>query len=129
MEYWSYDQDELWKADDESLIALAKKDIVETGLVKKNTVLDGHVVRLHKSYPVYDSGYQDKMKIIQEAADEIEGISFIGRNGSFKYNNQDHSIMMGMMAAKNILAGYKKFDLWKVNTDQKYQEAGKMELK
>ena len=128
LEYWSYDSDKLWNIGDEALIALAKRDIVQTGLVKKDTILDGYVVRLHRSYPVYDSGYQIKMKSIQESAEKIEGISFIGRNGSFKYNNQDHSIMMGSLAAKNILAGYKRYDLWKVNTDQKYQEAGKMKL-
>ena len=45
----------------------------------------------------------------------------IGRNGSFKYNNQDHSILMGLLAAENIAtnAGH---NLWLVNTDYDYQE-------
>ncbi len=128
LEYWSYDDDELWKMDDAALIGLAKRDIVKTGLVKAETILDGHVVRLHQSYPVYDSSYRKKMRIIQKAADRYENISFIGRNGSFKYNNQDHSVLMGILAAKNILAGYRKYDLWEVNTDTKYQEAGKQKL-
>ena len=48
---------------------------------------------------------------------------FIGRNGSFKYNNQDHSILMGLLAAENILSGT-EHDLWAVNTDYDYQEGG-----
>ena len=122
LEYWSYDEDELWTMKDEKLIELARKDVVQTGLVKAGTVRDGHVVRLHRSYPVSDQGYAKKMEKMQIAADQMENIAFVGRNGSFKYNNQDHSLLMGMMAAKNILAGNKKYNLWTVNTDGEYQE-------
>ena len=47
----------------------------------------------------------------------------IGRYGSFKYNNQDHSLLMGIMAAESISMN-KKPNLWNINTDSKYQEAG-----
>ena len=33
-----------------------------------------------------------------------------------KYNNQDHSMMTALLAARNIL-GLGSFDTWKVNTD------------
>jgi hypothetical protein len=46
----------------------------------------------------------------------------IGRYGAFKYNNQDHSIYMGLLAAENIANGA-AHDLWSVNSDyDKYQE-------
>lgn len=83
LEYWSYDRDGLWKLSDSEMIRLAKNEIVKTGLVMKDDILDRYVVRLHKSYPVYNTGYQDKMKLLQEAADRIQNIVFIGRNGSF----------------------------------------------
>ena len=38
-----------------------------------------------------------------------------------KYNNQDHSMMTALLAARNIL-GLGKFDTWKVNTDAEYHE-------
>jgi hypothetical protein len=41
-----------------------------------------------------------------------------------KYNNQDHSMMTAMLAAKNILAGREVFDPWCVNQDAEYHEAG-----
>ena len=125
LEYWSYDDDDLWKADDAQMVELATDEVARTGLVDKADVLDGHVLRLHRSYPVYSSGYQEKLSILQEAADGTQGVSFIGRNGSFKYNNQDHSILMGLLAAENILEGRKKHDLWTINTDHDYQEGGK----
>ncbi len=128
LEYWSYDQDELWKMDDQQLIDLARKDIINTGLVKEEAVKDGYVVQLHRSYPVYRAGYNETMKKLQEAADSVKNVYFIGRNGSFKYNNQDHSVYMGILAAQNILLGRKKYDLWTVNTDANYQEKGRQKL-
>ncbi len=128
LEYWSYDNDELWKMDDGALISLAKADMIKTGLLKGKKIEDGHVVRIHRSYPVYDTGYAEKVQKLQKAADSLDHVCFIGRNGSFKYNNQDHSLLMGMLAAKNILAGTKKYDLWTVNTDKEYQEAGKQKM-
>lgn len=125
LEYWSYDDDKIWKLSDEKMVKLAKKEIVKTCLVQESDVGEGKVVRLHRSYPVYHTGYQDKLKEIQDAVDRIGHLAFIGRNGSFKYNNQDHSILMGLMAAENILCGERKHDLWRVNTDYDYQEGGK----
>ena len=41
-----------------------------------------------------------------------------------KYNNQDHAMMTAMLAAKNIVAGSKLYDVWAVNQDGEYHEAG-----
>ena len=48
----------------------------------------------------------------------------VGRNGMHKYNNQDHAMMTAMLTAKNILAGKRVFDIWDVNEDAEYHEAG-----
>jgi len=43
-----------------------------------------------------------------------------------KYNNQDHANDdRDAVAAKNIVADEKLFDLWEVNQDAEYHEAGK----
>jgi hypothetical protein len=41
-----------------------------------------------------------------------------------KYNNQDHAMMTAMLTARNILAGGQKYDVWAVNDDGEYHEAG-----
>ena len=41
-----------------------------------------------------------------------------------KYNTQDHAMMTAMLCAKNILAGRREYDLWRVNEDAEYHEAG-----
>ena len=41
-----------------------------------------------------------------------------------RYNNQDHSMLTGMLAARNILRGQQRYDLWQVNVDAEYSEQG-----
>lgn len=123
LEYWANDEDALWAATDEELGKLAIDEMVQTGLVKKSEVQDTHVVRLHRSYPVYATGYEQHVKILQHSVESIKGLICIGRNGAFKYNNQDHSILMGLLAAETIL-GKGNHNLWNINTDYDYQERG-----
>jgi protoporphyrinogen oxidase len=51
-------------------------------------------------------------------------LHMVGRNGMHKYNNQDHAMMTAMLTAKNILAGERLYDIWNVNEDAEYHEAG-----
>ena len=41
-----------------------------------------------------------------------------------KYNNQDHAMMTAMLTVENILAGARRYDVWQVNEDAEYGEAG-----
>lgn len=123
MEYWCYDNDPIWKAEDIELIELGKKEIVATSLVDAATIRDGFVYRINKCYPVYESGYKKKLKPVEEYLSKIESLHVIGRYGAFKYNNQDHSILMGLLAAEKIINN-SEHDLWEINTDyEDYQEA------
>lgn len=123
LEYWCYDQDAIWTADDDELIKFAKVELEKTGLVGNARVSDGYVYRIQRCYPVYEMGYKDKLQPVESYLSSVKGLSVIGRYGAFKYNNQDHSILMGLLAAENILKGT-KHNLWEINTDyESYQEA------
>lgn len=122
-EYWANFEEPLWKLDDEELIRIARNDILKAGFVEEKKIEEGKVIRLPRCYPVYFMGYKDILKPIEEYLDSIENLHVIGRYGAYKYNNQDHSIIMGLFAAENILnnSGH---NLWDINTDYEvYQEA------
>ena len=88
-------------------------------------VVDGCVVRQPKAYPVYDDSYRDNLAMIRlDLNSSYPTLHLVGRNGMHKYNNQDHSMMTAMLAAKNIIAGKELFDLWDVNEDAEYHEGG-----
>ena len=87
--------------------------------------MNAFILRVPRCYPVYETGYQVNLKKVENYLDTVENLLPIGRYGSFKYNNQDHSILMGILAADKIMQGLDT-DLWKINTDVEYQEEARI---
>lgn len=121
LEYWCQSEDPMWKQNDHELVAMAEDEINSTPLLNGRAILDGKVIRVPNSYPIYRLGYKGSVKRVADYLDGIENLTLIGRYGAFKYNNQDHSILMGMLAAEK-LAGQASHDLWEINSDYEYQE-------
>ncbi len=125
LEYFCFEGDGLWTSTDADLVRLATSELVRLGLVREGDILDGHIVRQPKAYPVYDDGYVARVETIRAwLAEGFPGLHLVGRNGMHKYNNQDHSMMTAMLVARNILAGREQCDPWLVNEDAEYHEAG-----
>jgi protoporphyrinogen oxidase len=125
LEYFCFEGDGLWNAPDAELIALAKKEVAQIGLIAESDVTDACVVRQAKAYPVYDESYRENVAAIRQDLEALyPTLHMVGRNGMHKYNNQDHAMMTAMLTAKNILAGERIFDIWNVNEDAEYHEAG-----
>jgi protoporphyrinogen oxidase len=125
LEYFCFEHDGLWDSHDEELVDLAKGELVQIGLAREGDVLDGCVVRQKKAYPVYDDDYAMHVATIrQELEARYPNLHLVGRNGMHKYNNQDHAMMTAMLCVENILADAKLYDLWQVNQDAEYHEAG-----
>ncbi len=125
LEYFCFEGDGLWNAPDAELIALAKLEIHKIGLLAADDVVDACVVRQAKAYPVYDDAYRDNVDTVRrDIALNFPGLHLVGRNGMHKYNNQDHAMMTAMLTVRNILSGEDHYDIWDVNEDAEYHEAG-----
>ena len=120
MEYFASEGDELWTMSDEQLLDLAKRELEIIGIAHADQVIAGTVKRMPKAYPVYDSTYHENVGIVRGYLDALDNLQTVGRNGMHKYNNQDHSMMTGLLAARNILG--EQHDVWAVNTDLEYNE-------
>ena len=120
MEYFCSQGDELWLSSNEKLIELAKKEIDRLKLADSKTVFDAFVIRCAKTYPVYSMDYETHLETLKTFVGKIANLQCIGRNGMFKYNNMDHSILSGLLAAENILGA--EHNLWQINTEQEYHE-------
>jgi protoporphyrinogen oxidase len=121
LEYFCTEGDDLWNTSDADLIELGKREVERIGLAHGGDIADGCVVRVPKAYPVYDSDYRDSLAMVREFVNGLENCHTIGRNGLHRYNNQDHAMLTGMLAVRNLVLG-EKHDLWSVNTDQAYHE-------
>lgn len=120
MEYFCHEGDGLWAMSDSDLIELGAAELEQLGLAPKRSVVDGSVIRQVKAYPVYDGEYREALDVIAGWLGQFENFQTIGRNGLHRYNNQDHSMLTGMLAARNILG--EKHDVWSVNVERSYHE-------
>jgi hypothetical protein len=75
-----------------------------------------------KAYPVYNASYRGRLAVVREFLKTIPNLQLVGRNGQHRYNNQDHSMLAGLLAARNVMGA--RFNLWDLNTDQDFQEEG-----
>ncbi|MES2774721.1 MAG: NAD(P)/FAD-dependent oxidoreductase [Bacteroidota bacterium] len=124
LEYFCFEGDGLWNSTDKELEELGIKELEQVGLAHAADIVDSYVVRQPKAYPVYDHFYEGHVFNIREGLKDYQGLYLVGRNGMHKYNNQDHSMMTAMLAARNIIAGEELYDLWQVNGDAEYHEEG-----
>jgi protoporphyrinogen oxidase len=121
LEYFCNKGDEMWNTPDEQLIEQARQELARIGLARCEDVVDGVVYRVEKTYPVYDSDYAEVLGVVRQYMDALINCRTVGRNGLHRYNNQDHSMLTGMYAVRNLLHG-EQHDLWAVNADQEYHE-------
>jgi protoporphyrinogen oxidase len=121
LEYFCTEGDGLWCLSDAELIELGKRELNRIGLASPADIEDGCVFRVQKAYPIYDSEYRGYLATVKNFVSGLENYQTIGRNGLHRYNNQDHAMVTGMLAVRNLTAGEHN-DLWSVNTDQEYHE-------
>jgi protoporphyrinogen oxidase len=121
LEYFCFEGDELWRRPDDELVELARSELERTGLAASGRVVTGHVVRVPKAYPVYDTDYAGRLETVRTWLDGIAGLQQIGRNGLHRYNNSDHSMLTAMRAVENLVDGA-RHDVWSVNADGAYHE-------
>jgi len=120
MEYFCSEGDPIWRMPDRELVEMARRELAHLGLAEEGDVEEGVVFRQARAYPVYDHRYREHLERIRHFLETIDNLQTIGRSGMHRYNNMDHSMITGMLAAENILGAH--HDLWEVNKQQEYLE-------
>ena len=120
LEYFCTPGDSIRSLSDAELVDLATRELAAIGLVDPSLIVDGTVVHAPNAYPIYDDGYADAVHRIRRYVHTFENLQTIGRNGMHAYNNQDHSMVMAMLAVRNLLG--EAHDLWAVNAHDEYLE-------
>ena len=122
LEYFCAEGDELWSLQDGRFLEYAAAELEKIGMIDRNQVLDGTVVRVPKAYPAYFGEYREFDKV-RGYLDGFSNLYPIGRNGMHRYNNQDHSMLAANCAVNSILnAGGGKAAMWAINAEEEYHE-------
>lgn len=121
LEYFCQVGDELWRMSDGDLMELGRHELAHMGLVDPGAIRDGCVFRVPNAYPIYDAEYRAHLTTIRDYVNSLTNLQTIGRGGLYRYNNQDHSMLTGILAVRNAILGEAN-DLWSVNADEEYHE-------
>ena len=123
LEYFCSEGDEMWNSNDEDFINMAVDELVKMGIIEsKENVLDATRLKVKKAYPAYFGSY-DHFDLVRKELDSIQNLYCVGRNGQHRYNNMDHSMLTGLIAADYIKENnFDKTALWEVNTEKEYHE-------
>jgi protoporphyrinogen oxidase len=113
--------DHIWEMKDEEVAERCIRDLADQlGFIDDKDVVGWQIVRTIQAYPVYDLQYHENMAKVNEFLGRHEGLHMVGRGGSFRYNNSDHSIEMGLLLGRRLLG--QDVDYANVNTEAEYQE-------
>lgn len=128
VEFFCFEGDDIWNMEKDALSALTIGYLERLGFAKKEEVRHTYLIRQKKVYPIYDTAYEEYLKAVTGYLDSFENLYAVGRPGRFRYNNQDHSLEMGIMAARSVMTGT-PCDLDAVGTEKEYFEAGNHETR
>ena len=130
LEYFCSEGDEMWTANDTDFINMAVDELVRMGIIEsKDNVLDATRLKVKKAYPAYFGSY-DHFDLVRKELDNISNLYCVGRNGQHRYNNMDHSMLTGLIAADYIKENNTdKTALWEVNTEKEYHETKEEKFK
>ena len=121
IEFFCFEGDEIWNASKAMLFDMAIEWLEKLKFLKREEVINVYYLKQLYAYPVYDLNYKNHVKKALSFLDSFENYYAIGRPGRFRYTNQDHSIEMGLLAAKSILEG-SRMDIDSVGGGKEYYE-------
>lgn len=123
IEFFCFGDDPIWSMTAEELYEVAAKELVNAGFFSQKEVRHFYHIRQRNVYPVYDLEYEERLAVAKKYLNSFSNLFYIGRPGRFRYNNQDHSLEMGMMAARSIVDGV-RYDIEAVGEEKEYYEKG-----
>ena len=120
VEYFAFPEELIWQMSDEDILQLAADELHYMGLITRDLYVDGYVIKEEDAYPVYYMGHRPHFDAVKEFARSFKNMRLIGRGGQYRYDNQDHAMLTGLLAAR--AANGQALDFWAVNEEEEYHE-------
>jgi len=101
-EYFCFNTDDIWQLSDEEIIQLTTSSFHKSKVITQGEIIDAHVMRKGKAYPLMSKGRTDTLSIIQSLRLVDRGIHAIGRHGLHTYDNQHDAARTGVDICKSV---------------------------
>jgi protoporphyrinogen oxidase len=121
LEYFCDQGDDLWTMEDQQFLDFAAGELEKIGLIEREDVIGGTLVRVPSAYPAYFGAY-NQFVYLRNYLDRFSNLYPVGRNGMHRYNNQDHSMLTANAAVDAIARRTPKQQIWNINAEGSYHE-------
>lgn len=121
VEYFCWENDDIWKMSKNQLLKISLPHFQQLNFFSKQDIIRTYHFKVPNVYPVYELKFQEHLKTITNYLDKFSNLYYIGRQGRFSWNNQDHSLEMGMLTAKSIIEN-KRYSVEHIAQETSYQE-------
>ena len=117
----SYNEgDEIDTMDESELTRRCVEALEEASMLRRADVLETFVVRLRWGYPMFDLGYEGRLRKIFDFLRGVPNLMTTGRQGLFRYSNTAHAIEMGLKAARSLESTALRDELLRFTQDERY---------
>lgn len=123
IEFFAFDTDPVWAMSESELLDLVMPYFEQWGFFTRSDVRRAYLMRREHVYPVYDLEYAERLAVVKRWLDGLENLVYVGRPGRFMYTNQDHSLEMGIVAARTVIEG-PRYDMNGIGAENEYFEQG-----
>lgn len=97
--------DEVWAADDSTLVGMVQEKLVEIGWIRREEILGGVTDRLHNAYPVLDVTCDRSVAGIHGYLDRFHNLRLTGRSGRFVYGWIHNMMRFGLETVDELAGG------------------------
>ncbi len=88
------------------------------GMTRGAERVDQVVLKIPRAYPIYRVGYRQDLKQVLDYLAGLGNLISTGRHGLFHYNNSDHSLEMGRLAAEYSHQSPEESERWYARRDE-----------
>jgi protoporphyrinogen oxidase len=121
LEVFSEPGDDIWQRSDADVCELVANDLTQVlHFIEPAEIMDAFALRSRDAYPRYGLEYRAAVETLKAQLKSFSNLQIVGRGGTFRYNNTDHAIETGLLAARKALG--ELVDLEGVNGEAKYLE-------
>ena len=121
LEFFVTRGDSLWEMADAALIDLGAAEAESSGSSRRTRFAAASSCACQRRIPSMTAEYTQHLQTMREWLDRFDNVFTVGRNGQHRYNNQDHSMLTGLYAARNV-GGDRRVNVWAVNEDDNFHE-------
>lgn len=128
IEFFCFEDDPVWGMNAEELLDYSLPYLEESKLISRKDVRSTYIIKEQNVYPIYNLDYERPLGIVKDYLNGFKNLYYVGRPGRFRYNNQDHSLEMGIAAARSIIEGIYT-DMDTIGGEKEYYESGHLKDK